>query len=877
MKKKPTLYLVDASSFIFRAFFAIRRLSNSKGLPTNAIFGFTTMLLGVFEKEKPDYVACVFDTAQPTFRKEMFSEYKANRGAPPDDLIPQFEHIHRVVESLGYYKIDQAGFEADDVIATLAKRFSGECEVVIVTGDKDLMQLVTPEVRILDTMKSVWYGPAEVKQKMGVGPELITDFLGLTGDSSDNIPGVAGIGPKTAVDMLTEHGSLEGVIKAIPKMKAGKRKDVLEQSIEVARLSKKLATVQCDVPGEASKVSLEALAAPAKTRVEFVEFLREMEFRTLEKKYAELLGSGSSRSELTTGTSDSSQAAVSIATPIEDWNAFLEKAKEAQSVAFHVSSASLRTKSLKAEKAYFCIDGKTTHELVFQPSQAKSVLHDMLKQAVHQNWAGYDLKDFFKICLAEGVPAPLLDTSGEKGFFDVLVAHYLVTPEEKHELEALIQKYGGVVPPEDAPFDPAVLPCIAGIFEDLQEQLNKNNLRKLFWEMEMPLCRVLAQMEYDGVCVDTQILESLSNEYAKELEGIEKEIFDVVGYTFNLNSPKQLSEVLFTKLGLPVVQKTKTGFSTDISVLEKLAPLHPVPALIVRYRELTKLKNTYLDVIPALLENDGRLHARFNQAVAATGRLSSSDPNLQNIPIKTESGRKIRKAFVAEKGNVLVGADYSQIELRIVAHLSGDPALIKAFQSEQDVHRLTAAEIFHVEPAAVTDRQRAAAKAINFGLIYGKTAFGLSQELSIPRHEAQSYIDAYFERYSGVKKFMDACLQEARTHKAVKTVFGRVRPIKDIDSKNVGVRNNAERMAMNTPVQGTAADVMKLAMIAVAKACPALQAKLVLSVHDELVLEVPRAQAASAEAVLKKEMEGVAEFSVKLCVDSAQANDWMDL
>jgi DNA polymerase-1 len=906
--EKPRLFLIDSSSLIFRAFFAIRGLSNSKGLPTNAIYGFVTMLLGVIEKQRPDYIVCVFDTAIPTFRKEIYPEYKANRGAPPEDLIPQFEPIRRAVDALGIKRIEEPGFEADDVIGTLSKRFKN-CEIFIVSSDKDLMQLVDERVRVVDTMKNIVYGPEEVKTKLGVMPDHVIDYLGLIGDTSDNIPGIPGVGPKTAVELITEYGDLESVLKATIKMKPGRKRDLLVEHADKARLSRQLATVKCDVPGRSTDIELDDIKMPDATPKEFVDFLQEMDFKTLYKKYSggELSASAPSSLSVEENTAsavsvqNSNMPEIVLVSDRKAWEKCIKALEKEPIIAFDTETRGKRTTEVEMVGMSLCGDTSTSYYIPVRHQgegtsdqiPVKEVMDELCRLAQKKTIVAQNLKYDYKVVLGEGYD--FKEEFGAGHFFDTMIAHYLVEPEEKHGLDALSQRYlntaigdfqevlgdrpdFSLVPLKDAArYGGLDAWATRAIYNPLVSDLKRLNLEKLFYDIEMPVVRALARMERNGVAIDPNILGVLSEEYSVELKHIEKEIFGSVGHPFNLNSPKQLSEILFGQLGLPTIQKTKTGFSTDVKVLEKLAHMHPVPALIVRYRELTKLKNNYVDVLPTLIEKDGRVHANFNQAIAATGRLSSSDPNLQNIPIKTESGRKIRRAFIAAPGNCLVGADYSQIELRLVAHLSGDEALIHAFKSKQDVHRATAAEIFHVKPEDVTDRQRGAAKAINFGLIYGKTAFGLAQELNISRHEAQAYIDAYFKRYRGVKEFMEKCLDDARSSQVTYTLFGRRRPIKDIHSKNAAVRNNAERMAMNTPVQGTAADIMKIAMVKADAVCSKFGARVVLQVHDELVLDVPESKSDQVLECLRESMESAADISVPLDVSAACAGNWMDL
>ncbi|MGE4233332.1 MAG: DNA polymerase I [Bacteriovoracia bacterium] len=899
-KKDKRIFIIDSSSFIFRAFFAIPRLSTSKGIPTNAVFGFVTMLLKVIEKYKPDYVACVFDSKAPSFRKEIYDDYKANRGEPPDDLKPQFELVDKAIESLKFPKIAIPGFEADDIIATLVERFK-DYKVTIVSSDKDLMQLVTDDVEMLDTMKDIHFGPSEVKDKLGVGPEHVTDFLGLTGDASDNIPGVRGIGPKTAVGLISEYGSLEKIYENLPSMKSSRKKELLETYEKEAKLSKKLATVLKNVKVD---VNLEDLNAPHTVPKSFVDFASDLEFHTLVKKYSNVVSS--TQNAPSSSVSLGYEFRVQTVTEEKQFSQMLDTISKKSSVAFDTETMIKKSGSSQNENRIRGVqtvgislsNGEQTWYVPIRHKQGLQLNSDLVfeklmpvlssKELIAQN-----IKYDYRVLLAEGFDLDFEHKNSKS--FDTMLAHYLIEPEEKHGLDFLAKKYLDMTIGQydalvekgqdfsDVPIEKAALYSGMDAFSTwhlkstFEKDLKSQGLLSLFHEIEMPVAFVLAHMEWNGVKIDSKILNDLSEEYAKELKTIEEDIFSIVGHAFNLNSPKQLSDVLFNKLGLPVVQKTKTGFSTDVFVMEKLAGQHPVPGMIVRYRELTKLKSTYVDVLPNLVENDGRVHANFNQAVTATGRLSSSDPNLQNIPIKSESGRKIRKAFVSETDSILVGADYSQIELRLVAHLSQDKSLLKAFAEGKDIHRATAAEVFNVKEQDVSDMQRGAAKAINFGLIYGKTAFGLAQELKISRHEAQAYIDAYFKRYSGVKEFMQKCLDDARKNGYAVTLFGRKRPIRDLDNRNVGVRNNAERMALNTPMQGTGADLMKIAMVRVHSKIKSLGAKVVLQVHDELVLETKNSNKDEIENILVTEMQGAAKLDVKLEAKAAIANSWYDL
>ncbi len=949
-----TLYLIDISSFIFRAFYAIRPLSNSKKMPTNAVYGVSTMLLNMIESQQLKFAACVFDTPKPSFRKDHFDGYKANRTEPPDDLKPQFEAIRRLTEVLGFKGLRAEGYEADDLIGALCKKFS-DFKIVVVTGDKDLLQLVNDRVVVWDTMKNLVIDRTGVVNKLGVAPEQVTDYLGLIGDSSDNIPGITGIGPKSAVELLTQFGSLENIFENLDHIKAPKRRALLQESADVAKLSKKLATVEFNAPLE-NVESFEDLRFEFNPAQQLIRFFKEMEFPSLIKRFetgttpaaentmrAVLRASDAALNDTSNDTPnhgadsapgpapgpvlDGSTAAINsdrsaypspkviaLRTPEELDHTLEQLARQSNVLAFDTETYGDPLLQRKLCGFSFCADESTTyyypiHQLDIQ-NDLKSSVAVLQKYIDTFIFIAHNLKFDYQTMLLSGLDwgvniagTPLRDRT-QKRFFDTVLAHYLIAPEDKHGLDQLALEYlkhpigdfketlNGAKNFSEVPLDRAA--HYSGldawstfcIYKILHIKLKELNLENLYYTLELPTAIVLAHTELNGVRIDTKILESMSHEFDHELKDLEQEIYTLAGAPFNINSPKQLSVVLFEKLQLPVISKTKTGFSTDISVLEKLAGRHPVPALIVRYRELTKLKNTYIDVLPSLLDIDERVHSSFNQTVAATGRLSSSHPNLQNIPIRSESGRRIRKAFIAAPNYVLVGADYSQIELRLIAELSQDPALVQAFQSGKDVHKQTAAEIFNVTLGDVTEAQRSAAKAINFGLIYGKTAFGLAQELNISRTQAQNYIDAYFRRYQGVQRFLSDCRISAKTTKQTKTLFGRIRPLKDIDTKNPALRAVAERMAMNTPVQGTAADLMKLAMISAFENLErAGLAKIILQVHDELVVECRAEKAEQVATILKDSLTQAAShagplsyhFEVPITVSQGTSDNWFNL
>lgn len=911
--KRPLLCLIDASSFIFRAYYAVRPLSNKNSLPTNAVFGFAQMILSVLEEMKPSHIAFVYDTKHPSFRKEMYPEYKANRGAMPEDLVPQIPYIKKFVQRLGLPAFELPGFEADDVIATLADRAAHlskeEADVCIVSSDKDLMQLVNGHIYLYDTMKSQKYTPLEVKEKLGVPPELVPDFLGLVGDSSDNIPGVKGIGPKGAAALLEQFGSLEGVYARLPEVKKEGQRKTLEECRDDAFLSKQLATVRRDLPIETDWHSLRCEPRPGD---ELLALLDELEFSAIAKR---LGGFVALKPEVPATASGDMVAArkgeYRLIRSSAELEAAFEKHASAPLVAVDTETTSLVPRDNCLVGFSFCADGRDAYYVpLFHVSPAngqrlvgqaepKVALASLEKFLQGKRLAGQNLKFDLNVLRAAGVVIP-----PELVSFDSMIASYVLEPEARHGLDLLAAKhlrhknisFGEIcgTGKEQIPFSHAPLDRAAEYAAEdahvaflLQEELGRlvdvhPELKQVFTSIDLPLVSVLADMEWEGVAIDVGHLRNLSEEFSIELAQLEKKACELAGQDFNLASPKQLAKILFEDLKLPVVKKTKTGYSTDMDVLEKLSRQHELPSLILQHRELSKLKGTYVDVLPTLVHpRSGRVHASFNQTVAATGRLSSSDPNLQNIPIRTDSGKRVRQAFIASPGHCLLGADYSQVELRILASMSGDEALIRAFQEEQDIHSLTAAQIFAVKQGEVSEQQRRQAKAINFGILYGKSAFSLSEELGIARGEAADIIKRYFERYPTIRAFLDGLVASAKEKGYAETLFGRRRRIEGIDSQNKMILGMAERMAVNSPIQGTAADLVKLAMAKLHGELRAgkLRSRLILQVHDELVLEVPDDEKPRAMSLVKSCMEGVGggKIRVPLTVEAGFGENWLKL
>jgi len=906
MKKDPdkTLYLLDISSFIFRAFFAIRSLNNKKGEPTNAVYGVASMLAKLLDEANPQNLAVCFDSKEPSFRSELYEEYKANRSAPPDDLIPQFDRITQLVEVMQMPSFKKSGVEADDLIGSAVEAWiakSKSNQVVIVTGDKDLMQLVSDRVSVWDTMKGVVYDPKGVEEKFGVKPDQIIDYLTLVGDSSDNIPGAPGIGPKTAVQLLTEYESLDEVMKAAKSGKVtGKKGVTLVESEKLLKLSKQLVSLKTDIP-----LSLEE--DEIKYAFQFTEeckkFLEELDFHSLSQKWQEKYSGQMGLSLGETPSIDLKDDRFESVRTEKDFAELLKEIEKQKVFTFDLETTSLNPReaqivgiaiALNADKGFYIPVGHRDEKNQLSTEKVMSKLKPIFEDARFKK-IGQNLKYDMSVLFNQGVSV--------KGIFaDTMVAAYVLEPSGRHGLDFLASKYLDYKMlsfeevcgkgKDQIGFDElSVETATRYAAEDawatqrlwnlLEADLKKDaDLLKVFQEIDLPLVEILTAMENEGIEVNSEFLEQLSKDFQKELTAIENKISKYTKEPINLNSPKQLSQLLFEELKLPTQGKTKTGFSTDASVLEALSSLHEVPRLLMEYREISKLKGTYVDPLPRMVDpKTNRVHASFHQTVAATGRLSSSDPNLQNIPIRSERGKLIRHAFIPKKGSVFLSADYSQIELRVLAHLSLDTELVRAFKNDEDVHKQTASDLYEKPIKEVTERERDIAKAINFGLMYGKTAFGLSQELKISRKEAQEMIEKYFIKYSAVKKMLDTQIADAREKGFTQTAFGRKRNLPDLHSKNHLVRANAERMAMNTPMQGTAADLMKLAMIKLHHELikKGLSAKILVQVHDEVLLECPKAEVEQAKKLVIDCMENVVKFEVPLRVNTSVGATWMEL
>jgi DNA polymerase-1 len=858
--------LIDANSLAYRAFFALpTTLMNSKGEIVNAVYGFSSMLIKLLNEEKPDVVIAAFDRKGPTFRHERYEDYKANRLEMPDELKPQFPLIKEVLKVFGVPILEVEGYEADDIIATLSKRLKEKGEVYIVTADRDALQLVSENVKVISTKKGISevkvYDRSEVEKRFGISPQKIPDMLGLMGEASDNIPGVPGVGEKTAVQLVKEFGSLEKVLKNVEKIKKPSLKRSLEENKEQAVLSKSLATLDENAPVEIDldKVSFQPDYKKVKNLFRSLEFYTllkrlEPERRKIELKEAPL------------------PQMVKVCSE-EEMKDLLGKVEKAGRTGLFAKVEGGRL-SGTLSSIYLSIDGEVA-SISLQSLEREflvSSLSNFFENATIRKYV-INFKDLAHYFLNEGLSF--------KGAFDVSIAsHLLNTAEGSFSLESLLERHLKMRlegKEKGNPSSKAFFLFLLG--EKLKGEIEKHNLDYLFYEVEMPLSVLLMRMEKSGILLDKELLEDLGKELEGKLEKLEEEAYFLVGEEFNLNSPQQVGEVLFEKLKLAKKKRTKTGYSTDLSVLTKLLNAHPVVEKIIQYRELSKLKSTYVDALPLLLNpKTNRLHTSFNQIGTATGRLSSENPNLQNIPVRGDFGLRIREAFTAPPGSYLLSADYSQIDLRVLAHLSKDEVLLEAFRKREDIHTKTAQEIFGVFPEMITPEQRRIAKGVNFGVIYGISAQGLSEQLGIKKKEAEDYIEKYFQRHRGVKRYVDEAISRAYQNGYVETMFGRRRYISELKSDNIRIRNYGERLALNTPIQGSSADIIKIAMVKVGERLEKekLKSKLLLQVHDELLLEVPRDELEVVKSLVKEEMERACELQSGLLVELSWGKNWRE-
>lgn len=869
--KQKRFLVLDGSSLIFRAFYALPGLSDSHGQPTGAIFGFSNMLTKLMAEQQPDLMVLAFDKSRHTFRTERYADYKGTRDKTPEELLSQFPLLREFAANMGIPFLEKDNYEADDIIGTLATQAAAKgYDVRVITGDRDALQLVRPNLRVLLTKKGISeikdYDTAAFEEEYGFEPLKLIDLKGLMGDTSDNIPGVPGVGPKTASKLLLAYGSVENVLAHVGEVSGKKLKENLQTYADQARLSKELATIELHVP-DLAFAEEDYRIQPDMEKMQ--AFCDDHELRAVWRNFERLYGPAELALDLDGG--ENGAAAQDLSYDLWDEAAVKTAARAPYLAVSGIFSGLAPFASLEglavvagpdAEKAGF----------VARDSAAFPALLQLLES--DQQAVVFGLKRYDQAGLR-----------GQKAFFDVELAAYLLEPERsKYALSELSQKYLQEAAPESFDDEKAQAvweaKAISRLYPLLGAKLEEEKLTHLMDTIELPLVEVLAGMEQNGVYVNRAHLAEKTEEVAGRLQTIEAAIYEMAGHDFNLNSPKQLGVVLFEELGLPVRKKTKTGYSTNAEVLESLRLEHPIVDQILAYRLWSKLKSTYLDGIAGLIRTDtGRVHTNFNQTVTATGRLSSSDPNLQNIPVRTEEGRMIRALFEPGEGyDCLLSADYSQIELRLLAHMSGDENFIDAFKRGQDIHARTAAEVFGIPLDEVTPELRRHAKAVNFGIVYGISDFGLARNLHISRKEAGDYISRYFTRYPGVRAFMDKVVAEAHETGYVTTMFGRRRELPAIKSRNFNQRMLAERMAMNTPIQGTAADVIKLAMIAAYRKLKeaGLKSRILLQVHDELVLEVRESELETVQAILHEAMEHVVSLSVPLSIDVHWGRNWAE-
>lgn len=880
------LVLIDGNSIAYRAFYALPLLSNTQGLYTNAVYGFAMMLSKVLDDEKPSHVLVAFDAGKTTFRHETYAEYKGTRQKTPGELAEQIPLIKNLLDAYQIRYLEMENYEADDIIGSFAQQVDKEkYETLIVSGDKDLLQLVSEHVQVLlpkrGVTETVRYDVKAVEEKYGIKPQQIIDLKGLMGDTSDNIPGIPGVGEKTALKLLKQFGTVEEVVNRIDEISGKKLQEKVRQNRQQTLLSKQLATIYTEIP---LPLSIEDLRWTGGDHEQIVALFKKLEFKSLLERMDKSQNLKNISNQIEQETISVQE--IYTSDELKDWESFFQQDPLSVFVEItednpHYADIAGISVSDGQKQLFLTKEVLSQSELIQQwlsNSERKKYLFAMKKTRLVLRKLGYWLNGCD---------------------FDTLLAAYLLNPSESQmKLSDVVHRYlDGGLPSDDEVYGKGAkrkLPtgeilathlarkakAIHQLVPVLERELKEANLYSLMMEMEMPLADILAEMEWTGIRVDQDRLNELGIELKESMDQLQEEIYQIAGVEFNINSPKQLGEILFEKLGLPVLKKTKTGYSTSADVLEKLAPQHEIVEKILHYRQVGKLYSTYIEGLKKEIGSDGKIHTRFHQTVTATGRLSSSEPNLQNIPIRLEEGRRIRQVFIPSKdGWLILGADYSQIELRVLAHISGDENLRKAFCEGKDIHTQTAMDIFGVKEDEVTPLMRRQAKAVNFGIVYGISGYGLSQGLDIPQKEAKQFIDRYFEMYPKVKEYMDQVIQEAKEQGYVTTLLGRRRYLPQIHSRNYGERSFAERTAMNTPIQGTAADIIKYAMIQVDRKMKEqkLESRMLLQVHDELIFEVPKDEVEIMQKLVRETMEQAIPLSVPLTVDVNVGSNWYEV
>lgn len=876
-----TLVIIDGNSIINRAFYALPEMSNKEGLKTNAIYGFTNMLLKIIDTYNPTHISVAFDRKAPTFRHIEFKEYKAGRKKMPDELREQFEPLKDLLDKFNIHRLEIDGYEADDIIGTVSKIAEDNgFKVYIVTGDKDAIQLASNKTTTLITKKGVGeveeYDYDSVIEKYEMTPTQFIDLKGLMGDKSDNIPGVPGIGEKTGIKLIKEFSSIEGIFDNIDSIK-GSTKKKLEENKELAIMSKKLATIIRDVPVE---FNLEELEYGNYNTKDILDVFKYLGFTSLIPR----IGSLDESEDIV------NEANVEIS-KLEDIDEFINKVKENNELIIKTVTREGNILDKRIKYIFLSVDGKKIYyveensihklEYIFTSNEIKKLGYNLKDDYIALKPYGIKLENiYFDITIAEY----LIDSMSSTSYECSAIAMKYLTKKVKTKEELLgkgvkAKKYQDLSFEELSSHISQIIDTVKSVMPIMEENLKESNMDGLLYHVEMPLVEVLADMEYEGVKVDKEKLNELGSQFKEIIKKLESEIYKISGEEFNINSPKQLGVILFEKLGLPVIKKTKTGYSTNAEVLDKLKDQSPIIDKIIEYRQIVKLNSTYVEGLLSIINPiDGRIHSSFNQTITTTGRISSTEPNLQNIPVKLEMGRNIRKVFISDKGCKLVDADYSQVELRVLAHMSQDETMIDAFKHNEDIHTKTASQVFNVSMDEVTSKQRSDAKAVNFGIVYGKSDFGLSEDLNIPVKQAKEYIENYFNKYNKIKEFMDNIIDDASSNGYVTTILNRRRYIPEIKSSNFMLRNAGKRAAMNAPIQGSAADIIKIAMINVYKKLEEnnLKSKLILQVHDELIVEAVDSEIDIVKKIVKDEMENAVCLDVNLDVDLTIGDSWYD-
>ena len=873
------IVLIDGNSILNRAFYGIPDLTNSEGMHTNAVYGFLNILLKILDEEKPEYAAVAFDVKHPTFRHEMYKEYKGTRKPMPEELRQQLPLIKEVLSAMNFKIIEKAGYEADDILGTIAKMAQKEGYFVsLVSGDRDLLQIATDKIkiRIPKTKKGGTqiedYNTADVIEKYGITPEQIIDLKGLMGDASDNIPGVPSIGEKTAVKILTAYPTVEEAIENVDNIKPPRAANALKAHKDLALLSKKLATIKtdCELDFTFNEAKLGDIF-----NEDAINLFRKLEFKSLITR----VGSTSS-------TDNDIDQKIIASDDFNECNDILNKLKNTSIAAFSMINDEIGDDSLA-----LCIDEERVYVFKAEGFITTQYILDAIRQYVLSGGLLIinGLKNLLKYC----------DFSDNDNIFDISIASYLLNPlADSYTYDNIARNYKGLILPSldemlgknskkleknkrkeifdrACAYDAYVSYCA---YDAVMNELKEEEMLELYNNIEHPLIFTLADMEKRGIKADKKELETYSQKLNERIMQLETQIYELAGEQFNINSPKQLGVILFEKLNLPFAKKTKTGYSTSADIMEKLQCEHPVVGKVLEYRQLTKLKSTYADGLAGYIGEDGRIHTTFNQTITATGRISSTEPNLQNIPIRFELGKMIRKVFKPEPGYIFMDADYSQIELRVLAHMSGDEALINAYNSDEDIHKITASKVFNTPLDEVTPLQRRNAKAVNFGIVYGISSFGLGQDLNITRKEAQEYIKSYFKTYPQIKNFLDELVEQAKTRGYAITMYNRRRPVPELSSTNFMQRQFGERVAMNSPIQGSAADIIKIAMINVNNTLKSenLKSRLLLQIHDELLIETHESEVDKVRKILINEMKNASNLKVSLEVDANTGNDWYE-